>query len=233
MNLADLEARLDLIVQDASLRPHFKGMINQAILELAGDYELPALRLLDPVILSVDTTSWLWPLPDDFHKKLFRASNPVRWLRIYRHIDDLTRLDRNHTQESDLVQTVAWANEGGDKVLGIYPLAEDTLSLWYYRKPTVLTASKDTCDCIPPEFHERIIIPKVIIVNYAMLQDQVENFDPKALQFWQGELAKGLRGSPEQGPGLINYLAKMQGGPRRHGGRDPVGWNPNRYPYGY
>lgn len=233
MNLGELEGRLDLIVQDESLKSHYKGMINQAILELAADYELPALRLLDPVTLPVDTTSWLWPLPKDFHKKLFRCANALRWIRVYRHIDDLTRLDRDHDQKGDSVTTVAWGAQGLQNVLGIYPLADDALDLWYFRKPAVLVKSSDICDCIPPEFHERVIVPKVIIVNYAMLQDQVENFDPKSLQFWQGELAKGLRGSPDQGPGLFNYLQKLQGGPRRHGGRDPVGWNPNRYPYGY
>jgi hypothetical protein len=102
-------------------------------------------------------------------------------------------------------------------------MADETIRLWYYKKPTTLTRATDVPTCIPEPYHARVIIPKVAVKAYEHLQDQVENFDPKGLQYWQGRLVAGLRGSPTEGPGLVQYLNKIQGGSRRHGGRDPVG----------
>ena len=68
-------------------------MINDTILEVASDFELPALKLLTPVSFPVDGTTWLWKLPDNFHKKLFRvgssSATPWRRVRICDHIEDL------------------------------------------------------------------------------------------------------------------------------------------------
>jgi len=230
MNLGELEAALSLIVQDKSLEPYFKDWINNAVLELATDYELPALKLLTPYSMPVDTSTWLHPLPGDcnYLKLLFRCANGD-WGRV--HVEhqgkpiDISYLDHrdiDHDETGDHVTHAAVADTGDKQYLGIFPLATEILKLWFYQKPALLDKPEDVPVCIPAAFHERVILPRVIIKNYQLLQDQVENFDPKGLQYWDGKFKEGLYGSPMGTIGLINYLLKAQGGPRRHGGRDPI-----------
>lgn len=223
MNLAEMERRLALIVRDASLEPEFAGMVNDAILEIAADFDLPALRLLNPHSFPVTTANWLWPLPENYHKKLFRcldsAGSPVR---VLDRLEELEARDPEHTETGTHVTHVAVLDTGVDKYLCTYPLANDTLRLWFYEKPNYLEQPDDVCKCIPAEFHERVIFPRIIIKNHQLLLDQVENFDLKALQYWEGKQREGLFGSASGPIGFINFLAKARGGPRRHGGRDPL-----------
>ena len=230
MNLGELEGALNLSVQDKSLSQYYRAYLNNAILELAATFELPALKLLNPYPLPLTTDNWLFDLPADFQKNLFRCadSNYSNISRRFRTIQALDRLDLDHDEIADHVTAVAVSeaetddHKAGNKI-GVFPKANETIYLWYYRKPTPLVKPGDVPFCIPEAYHFRVIIPKAKLVAYELLQDQVENFDTKGLQYWQAKLAAGLRGSPADGPGLIHYLNKIQGGPRRTGGRDPVG----------
>ena len=227
MNLEAMERLMAVVVQDDSLAPEFARKINDSILEVAADFDLPALKMIAPVSLPVTSADWLYELPEDFHKHLFRCADrdyiPVK---VHGHFEDLDRLDINHDEVADRITSVAVAYSGDKPHLGIFPMADDTLHLWYYRKPAVLKKPEDVCDCIPPEFQERVLFPKVVIKNYQLLQDQIENFDPKPLTYWEGKLKEGFYGSPQGPIGFINFLAKEKGGPRRRGGRDPIwtGW---------
>lgn len=223
MTLGELKRRLALVVQDTSLEPEFDRMINDAILEIAADFDLPALRLLNPHPVSVTTADWLWPLPEKYHKNLFRCLDASgERVKVLHRLEDLEALDLKHEDEDEYVTHVAVMDTGVDNFLCIYPKAVDTLKLWFYERPNYLEKSGDTCRCIPLEFQERVIIPKAIIKNYQLLQDQVQNFDLKPLQYWEGKLREGLFGSPNS-IGLFNFITKAQGGPRRRGGRDPIG----------
>ena len=226
MTLAELESALDLAVQDKSLRRYYAQWLNTAILELAAAFELPALKTVTPASIVCTTATWLFPLPADFlklipGKKGFSgcADSNYNEVRIYRTLEYLDRLDMDHDDTGDHVQMVAVTATQ----IGVYPKANETIHLWYYKKPVALTRASDVPTCIPEAYHARVIIPKVTLKAYEHLQDQVENFDTKGLQYWQGKLAAGLRGSPMDGPGLVQYLDKVQGGSRRTGGRDPVG----------
>jgi hypothetical protein len=230
MNLGELERAVKRALQDRSLEEFYVAWINNAILELAADFELPALKVRTPVPLTTTTSDWLYDLPSDFHKNLFRcADSNYNEIRRYRTLDYLDGLDIDHDETGDHPTAVAWT-EGGDdgSQIGIYPMADDTLYLWYYQKPTVLVKPTDIPTCIPTAYHSRAILPKAILKGFEHLQDQVENFDQKGLAYWQQKLMGGLRGSPVEGVGLIKYLSKIQGGSRRIGGKDPVGagrWN--------
>ena len=229
MNLGELERAVKRAVQDRSLEEHYVGWINNAILELAADFELPALKVRSPVSLTITTDDWLYSLPSDFHKNLFRCTDSnYDEIRRYRTLDYIDGLDLDHDETGDHPTAVAWVEGDEGNQIGVYPKANDTLYLWYYKKPTTLTRPTDTPTCIPSAYHSRAILPKTILKAYEHLQDQVENFDQKGLAYWQQKLVGGLRGSPVEGVGLIKYLSKAQGGSRRTGGLDPVGagrWN--------
>jgi hypothetical protein len=229
MNLGELETALKRAVQDRSLEDLYVGWINNAILELAADFELPALKTREPTSLTITTADWLYSLPTDFLKTLYRCADAnYDGIYVYRTLDYLDSLDVDHSETADHPTAVAWVEGDEGNQLGVYPKANDTLYLWYYKKPTVLVRASDTPTCIPSAYHARAILPKAILKAYEHLQDQVENFDQKGLAYWQAKLVAGLRGSPVEGIGLVKYLSKAQGGSRRTGGLDPVGagrWN--------
>jgi len=237
MDLDEMLAALTEVVQDFRLALSFTQKLNDTILELAGDFELPALKLLDPVPLTVDDSKWLWPMPDSFHKKLFRVANssltPWGHIHIHRDIEGLTRQNMAHDTMADHVHVVATAMQGEDWYLGIYPLplTQDVLELWFYRKPAILVKPADIPDCIPPEYHYRVIVVKTILKNFRLFTDAIEDGPMKSLTYWEELYRRGLYGEPRGDIGLVNYLAKLRGGPRRHGGRDPIG--PGRFYSGY
>ena len=229
MNLEGMLAYLTALVRDPNIPPGLTQMLNDTCLELAGDFELPALKLLDPVPLTVDDSKWLWPMPDSFHKKLFmvRNSSLTPWGRVHIHhdIEDLNRRNPEHDSTAANVSTVATGMQGENWYLGIrpLPLTQNVLQLWYYRKPALLIKPTGVPDCMPPEYHERVILAKCVIKNFRFFTDAIEDGPMKSLGYWEGLYKQGLYGSPMGDIGLVNSLAKLRGGPRRHGGSDPIG----------
>ena len=227
MNLETMEALLHSITRDASLKPFYAGWLNDALFELALDYEFPTLKKLLPETVSVDDSTWIWPMPADYHKKLTRCAfidtdGRQKKVNVYDRREDLEY--RDHTQTGLNVTAVAVAQQEELFKLLIAPLptAPVDLLIWYYQKPTTMVAPTDTAACIPPEYHERVLIPRVMIKNYENLVDQVANPNFQGLSYWKAKESAGLHGD-ETCIGLLNHFNKSQGPPRRTGGRDPVG----------
>jgi len=63
MNLARLKQELSLIVLDKSLERHFADWLNEAVDEIAFDFDLPSLKLRSPVNFAVTTANWLYDPP--------------------------------------------------------------------------------------------------------------------------------------------------------------------------
>ena len=236
MNLGQMQDELELIIKDDSVSSRLTGWINDAILEMATDYDLPPLALADPWPLSVDTSAWLWPLPASFHKNLFL----LKWTdpsdgsehKIHRlHKNPAFLTGKNHTIIADRIHEAAVIPQGKGFYLGVHPLANQDLKLWFYQKPAILAKPADVCDCIPWNFVPQVIYPKIIIKNFQFITDHVVDFPINAgsLQYWQGELSKGLFGGRGVGTGLLNYYQINYHSPRRTGGRDPIGWRSYRY----
>jgi hypothetical protein len=219
MNLETLERELDAIVLDTSLRPYFRDWLNEAVEELASDFHLPGLRLLEPHLLSVNTGNWLYDLPEDYHKQVFqvRRGDQREPVVMLREMADLDQLDPDHDETGQRVTRVAV--EAGK--IGIFPKAEDSLWLWYYRKPVPMEKPQDEPDGIPPAFRYRVLISKVVIRNFKLLQDLMVQPPHQSLAWWTEEYRAGLYGSPRGDIGMLNYFARAKG-PRRQGGRDPL-----------
>lgn len=222
MNLERLESELGLIVQDASLEPYFRDWINDTLLSLAGDFDFPALKLLAPEYFQVTTADWIYDAPEDFQKNLFRCvdanSNTVL---ICRDISTLDIFDIDHDDTGDNITHIVSIETGMSPKLAVYPLADDTLRLWYYKKPTLLDDPGDEPDFIPVEFHDRVIIPRVVVKNYRILQDLAVQAPHESLLYWESQVRLGLYGAPGGDPGLVQKLA-LATTPHRHGGRDPL-----------
>jgi len=217
MTLAELISDLDLIVMDSSLKTHFTDWINNAILEIAKDFALPALKLMEPITLSVTDDEWLYDMPATYHKKLYKCyDGDWNKITIHRSLDDIDSLDIDHDDTGDLVTDVAVR----DNRIGVYPMADDTLRLWYFKKPTTLVNDGDEPTCIPDAYHYRVIISKVVIRNYHLLMDMSTNAPHQSLQWWKNNYRGGLFGDGAD-IGMINYFA-MEKKPKRRGGNNPI-----------
>jgi hypothetical protein len=246
MTFQELQDYIYGIIQEKSLKKFLPAWINNAILKVASDFELPALRLINPeTVIVEDQSTWLWPMPNDYHKKLFRCNyrdtdGRLKEVTVHDRIQDIEK--RDHTRIGERITSVASAiyedetsvvpAPGQKAYLAIDPLPQTppvNLFVYYYRLPRVLKNAKDVCGCIPLEYHERVIPPIVMVQNYQFLLDMVINPPISSLQYWESLVNEGLNGREGAWIGLRYYLQKLKGPPRRTGGRDPVGWSPWRY----
>lgn len=217
MTLAELIAAIDLIVMDASLKTHFKDWINNAVLEIANDFALPALKLKEPVTVPTTESDWLYDLPASYQKDVFKcADGDWNKVTIKRCLSDLDAMDIDHDETGDLVTDIAIR----DTQIGIYPMAVDTLRLWYFKKPTDLVADEDELTCIPAQFHYRVVISKVVVRNYHLLMDMSTNPPHQSLKWWKDNYNAGLFGDGSD-IGMLNCFARDKK-PKRRGGRTPL-----------
>ena len=224
MNLADMEAGLNRIVRDSELAKNFTAQINAAILEIATDFDLPALKTITPLSLPVTTAAWLYDLPAEYHKGLYRCLNGA-WetVVIKRDLDALNGMDPDHDESETRVTHVGVSDTGESKKIATYPKANDTLYLYCYEKPTVLVNPGDVCVCIPAAYHERVILSKCIIKNFEVFLDSIEDGPMKSVMYWKARYREAMFGEIHGDIGLINYLVKAsRKRPQRHGGRDPL-----------
>jgi hypothetical protein len=220
MNLARLEAELKLLILDKSLFPRFRQWINDAITEIAADFELPTLRTRTPAQVVLNSATWIFDAPSNFSKTLFNCrDSSMNKVHICSSIDRLDDLDIAHTAIADHITHIAV--DLSDNSFCVYPKATETIFAWFYQKPNELVNPTDEPSCIPVAFRERVILPKVIIKNYRILQDLIIDAPSASLGYWQSQFANALYGSPKGDIGMLNYFAKLKK-PRRHGGRDPL-----------
>ena len=231
MKLSELEEEIGLIVNDTSLTTMYQRWINEAVLDIAEDLALPALRLTSPATLDITEDDWEYDVPKNFHKQLFRAGvfdgtvlDTAHYIPLHiakRGFDTLNDLDPAHT----ISQTHPWQIAVQNRKLGVFPKANDTLYLWFFGKPTPLVKPDDIPVCIPDAYHHRVILPKVLIKNFRSLQDMVIQPPHQSIQFWLNAYREGLYGERGGDMGLVNVLAREKP-PRRHGGNDAIwtGW---------
>jgi hypothetical protein len=223
MNLSELRDELKLIVQDASLEGYYNTWINDSIASLAQEFDFPALRSLDPFPFSVVNTAWYREAPESFMKKLLRCYNSAgSQVKVLDRLEQLDYKDWDHGQTGTNITHICAFEHGGKKYFGYFPKATETIKVWFYEAPARLEKDSDVPDFCPPQFHSDVILPRIIVKNFELLQDMVKEAPYSSLGYWLQRQRAGLYGSGGTGEiGLINYLAKQRG-IRRHGGRDPL-----------
>lgn len=218
MTLREIMEELSQHVRDETLRDiFFKKWINDAVLGLAEEFQLPALKLLEPHNMPVNSSTWLHALPETFHKELFKCRS-VDWGRvgILSSVSALDELDPDHDEVEATVRFVAVSEE--HRNLAIFPKADTTVRLWFYRKPEVLDSEEDRLTCIPEAYQRRVLIPKVIVDAFPMIQDMAVQPPGPSIGYWRTKYSEGLFGSPKGEIGMIPYLA-ARNAPRVHLGR--------------
>lgn len=225
MTRGELKEELRLILLDVVVEPRLDGWIEDERLALAAELDIPSLRLRTPTTLAVTTATWLYTMPAAFHKMLFQVrdgdSDGGNRLRIQRDLLTIEQLDPDHDETDTHVTDVA--QQGGQ--IGIYPLATETLSLWFYQRPTALTLDSQSPTEIPAEFHASVLIPRLVLRGFRVYPELARSStleNTRALEYWRAKAREGIWGSPQTGQlGMMNVLAKERL-PIRHGGADPL-----------
>lgn len=277
MNFLRLKNELELIAGDR-LAENYASWLNNAVLELAADFEFPALKLREPVLFVTKDTQWIYYLPNTdrknwatstayvagdnvvesgdvyncilehtsgsttrpgtgvswetywelitsgtaiYQKKLFKVLSET-WdgseIKVYDSFRPIEEQDYDHDDTGDYVESIGVE----DKQIAIYPMANDVLQMWFYRRPIDMTEEHDLPDGIPEEYHRRVILPKVVLQNFEILQNMAMNAPQNTLRYWQDKYEEGLYGTPRGDIGMVRYLAKFKGGPKVRGGRDTI-----------
>jgi hypothetical protein len=278
MNLLELKREIELVVDNSSFELFYDNWLNDAVLTIASDFELPSLKLISPVILHVTNASWLYDLPGEYdawvtatayvalnrvtrnsktyecilahtagattepgigaswatnwvlivtgsgvyHKKVLKCRNSnTDLVPVFYDMNRIDSQDPDHDDTGTYVDAVAVQDYGDGGKIATYPMANDSLSLWFYRKPVQMTQDNHSPDGIPAQFHSRVLIPKALITNFRVINQFAVKPLQQNLLYWEERYKEGLYGSPRGEIGMINYFSKDKS-TRRHGGRDPL-----------
>lgn len=222
MNLADLQAELMDILRDPSVETRLMLWINDELLRLAYDFDLPGLRLRTPASLVVTTAAWQYNLTVathasgfTFHKKLYRVTNALfeTGMRINTDLNILDDIDPDHNETGTNVQRVAYELDlHNNAVLGIWPMANETLSLWFYRRPNFLDADNEIPE-FPDAYHSSVLLPRVVLRAFRLWPELATEGgagdSARAFAWWNARLHEGLYGNASA-PGLLNALRKSR-----------------------
>ena len=275
MNLVRLEQSLSQWVKNDEYESFFKDWLNDSVDQVAADYELPGLKLRQPVGFVCKDDEWLYSLPEfesawvtgtayvadnmvsndssnyrcilghtagassepgtgaswetywdltasnvgAYQKKLFEArDSDYNTIQIVRKSQDLRSIDEDHSESDDHVTHVC----AEEKDLMIYPMADETIWLWFWRRPVRMVDKWDVPEGIPEDFHERVIIPKTMIKIFEMQANMTFKVAPfGSLEYWRKKYREGILGSDLGDPGMVNFFNKTTP-PRRRGGRNPL-----------
>jgi hypothetical protein len=156
-----------------------------------------------------------------YQKKLFKVLTN-NWdgedVSIFRSFRPIEEQDYDHDDTGDYVESIGVE----DKQIATYPMSDDVLQMWFYRRPVDMSADSDLPDGIPEDYHRRVILPKVGLQNFEIIQTMALNAPQATLKYWHDKYEEGLYGTPRGDVGMIRYLAKFKGGPKVRGGRDPI-----------
>lgn len=224
MNLGELRAELNRTVRDSSLQPNFDRWINEALQSLAMQFDFPSLKRLEPFSFPVQIGTWHLAAPEAFQKGIFRCYDSVgSKVTVLDRLEDLEKRDWDHDEIADHITHICAIEYGDEPEFAYYPKADESVKVWFFNKPGWLEKEDDKPSFIPAEFHYQLIMPEIIIKNFELLQDMVTDSPHNSLGYWIRRKQAGIYGSTITGEvGFFNWLVKARGGPRRHGGRDPL-----------
>jgi len=170
------------------------------------ELELPGLRLKLPATLTTTTSNWQYNISaatppatnHDYMKQVFKVSNSahLKGIGIDRDVQVIDEIDPDHDETGNDVNRVAIEELTDDAVIAVYPKANDTLNLWYYRQPVDMSATTDTPDGIPSYYHRKALIPLIVLKAfrvYPELATEVRGDGTRALEYWNILAASGFR----------------------------------------
>lgn len=171
----DLYNEADNIVQDSSYDiDDYKTLFNDGLKEIAGRVLLPDLETDEEV--STNASYSYIQLPSDYQRNLFYCHNVTRHRKV-KVYDSLRLLIRHfsHLEQNGPVFGVA--------VRGRYlyyqkiPSNSETLRIFYYKYPSVLTNEQSTPECLPEHLAKDLLVYYACKKLFSRIEDAID--DPK------------------------------------------------------
>lgn len=208
VTVEELIHELKWVLQDPSTEAHLPEIVRGERLALASEYELPRLKLHQPVSGTVTTANWLYDLPPTYQKKVFRARSSVNgehWLMpIYRNIAAIDLMDPEHTATGERVSMLAV--EGTH--FAVYPKADDTILLWFWARPDV----EGDIDELPPEWAIPVLLPRCVLRAFRLFPELARSDISEnrlSLDLWRTKQREAIYGGPMTGSiGYLNTILK-------------------------
>lgn len=97
-------------------------------------------------------------------------------------------LDPQHIDTGSMLQQIAV--EGNS--LGVYPLCTDQLQLYFYRKPIPMQNPSDVPDGIPEQFHCDVVVPRVVVRNFRIINQMAIRPLQKNIEYWERVMEDGI-----------------------------------------
>mgnify|MGYP001593205333 FL=1 len=221
MDRGAIKTELQVILRDPTVESSFDTWIQDELLQLAYEFDLPMLRLRTPASLVVNNAAWQYNLTAathassfTFHKKLYRVTNALfeTGMRIDTDLNIIDDIDPDHTDTGTNVQRVAYELDlHNNAILGTWPMASETLSLWFYRRPTTMTVDTNIPE-FPDAHHFDVLIPRIVLRAFRLypeLATEVAGDATRALALWTQRYQSGLYGD-NGNIGLIDTLRKSR-----------------------
>ena len=223
MDRGAIKTELQILLKDPSVESSFDAWINNELEQLSYEFDFPQLRLRTPASLITTNAAWQYNLTAATHassyafqKKLFRVTNDLfdTGMRIDVNIQIIDDIDPDHSDTGTDVQRVAYELEGrNNAILATWPMANDVLSLWFYRKPASLTADTQFPDFLPDEHVFDVLIPRIVLRAFGVYPELATEGGAgdatRALALWTQRYHAGLYGD-NGNMGLIDTLRKSR-----------------------
>lgn len=156
MNLETMIERVKRVVQDDLYDDDaITELLNAGMMDCAAKVLLPELEHAEDVT-TVVSSSFL-AFPTDYHRGLFAAKDSNgRDAAVYRTFASMLRIWGRSGETGGSVGAVAPAS-GGRMTYVPIPADPQTLTIYYYRKPTAMVADDDEPDGLPEDAHKALV----------------------------------------------------------------------------
>jgi hypothetical protein len=267
--LAYIQEDLIDIIQNDAYRPRLTSWVNNAMLEIARDFELPPLKVLKPIYYWLYQDAWYYPMPElqvawasgvvYTARVVFTEDNPIpgttpvvpvaqasigslvydatsdrvyqcitshtsaggdaplstnaKWRPLYStnltyhkkvtgarsynnywevipvsyEMAIIENLDGQHHDTGDTVEQIAVEH----KFMGSYPRVNDVVSMYFYRQPVPMSRLNDIPDGLDDEFHCDVLIPRVVVRNFRIINQMAIRPLLQNLTYWEKVQTEG------------------------------------------
>lgn len=175
MNALELVSYVKANVKDDSFDDaHILALLNEALLKVSYELCLPDLQAREDMTFDFGDDPFT-ALPDDFYHDLWHAENissPWRDVRVHTSVHSLQRMYPRDDEFGDIRDA---AIDG--MVLHVRPAPDpgQTLRVWYYRRPELLTLDESSePEAILPHMHAPVIAYYAIAKIYDEIEDGVD-----------------------------------------------------------
>ena len=155
---------------------------NTCLKELAGNFLLPELETDEAV--TTNTSLSYMSLPSSYHRNLFKCYSTTnsRWITVYKGLRLMLGCFSVPDRSGSVVGVVA---KGRSLYYQRIPSSEESLKLFFYKLPTVLTL-KTTPSELPEHLAEKLLVNYALADLFAEIEDGSEG-NKVNTAFYQGK----------------------------------------------